>query len=83
MHTIGLIDEALALAHRAGYAVRQEWLAGSGGGCEIGGRKWLFLDLALSPAERLEQILDVLRREPLAAELSPGHPLLPLLAGRD
>ncbi len=65
MHTVELLGEAIALAERLGYRIRQEWLGGnSGGGCELKGRKWLFLDLALGPTDQLDQVLDTLRREP-------------------
>ena len=71
MHTVELLDEALTLAGEMGYRIRTEWLDGSGGGdCEIGGQKWIFLDLALSPVEQLEQVLDTLRREPDAQSRS-------------
>jgi hypothetical protein len=40
-------------------------LGGSGGGaCEFGGRKWLFVDLALTVDEQLDQIGRVLRADP-------------------
>jgi len=46
MHTVELLEEAIHMAERAGYKVRQEWMGGCGcGGCEIKGRKWIFLDL--------------------------------------
>jgi hypothetical protein len=62
MHTVDLLEQAVAMAESVGYAVRQEWLGGAGGGsCEIRGRKWLFVDLALTPAEQLSQVLEVLR----------------------
>jgi hypothetical protein len=65
MHTVDLLDQALALADSLGYRVRQEWLGGSGGGgCEIRGQKWLFLDLALTPVEQFSQVLDALRGDP-------------------
>ena len=65
MHTVELLEEAVCLAEQAGYRVRQEWLCGrGGGGCEIRGGKWLFLDLAVEPAEQLDQVLDTLRRDP-------------------
>lgn len=76
MHTVELLDEALTLAGQIGYRIRTEWLDGSGGGdCEIGGQKWIFLDLALGPAEQLEQVLATLRREP-AAQTSSMSPQL-------
>jgi len=83
MHTIELLEQALDLAGRLGYKVRQEWLDGiGGGGCELGGRKVLFLDLALGPVDQLDQVLDTLRREPDAARLPMPHQLRELLKVR-
>jgi len=80
MHTVVLIAHALNLAERLGYLIRQEWLEGNGGGgCELRGRKFLFIDLATSPAEQLEMALGVLRGEPRAAELSMPQELRDLL----
>jgi hypothetical protein len=65
MHTVELVREAIALAQRAGYRIRQEYLGGAmGGGCEFGGQKWVFLDVSLGPADQLDQILDALRNDP-------------------
>jgi hypothetical protein len=65
MHTVELLEAALAAARQAGYRVRDEWLGGSGGGgCEIRGQKWLFLDLALAPSDQLEQVVETLARDP-------------------
>jgi hypothetical protein len=83
MHTVELLQQAVELAARVGYQVRQEWLGGAGGGgCELRGRKILFLDLALGPAEQLDQVIDALRREPGAAGLPMPHELGELLALR-
>lgn len=83
MHTVELLDEAISLAERLGYRVRQEWLGGNGGGgCELKGCKWLFLDLALDPTDQLDQVLDTLRREPLAPTLPIPPELQKLLALR-
>jgi hypothetical protein len=61
MHTVQRLGEALQRAGRLGYEVRQEWLGGNGGGaCELRGRKILFLDLALGPADQLDQVLGAL-----------------------
>ena len=80
MHTVEVLEQALDLAERLGYRVRQEWLGGSGGGgCELGGRKVLFLDLALGPIDQLDQVLDTLRREPDVAGLPMPHQLGELL----
>lgn len=65
MHTVDLVGEALAVAERAGYRIRQEYLGGTmGGGCEFGGQKWIFLDISLGPVDQLDQILEALRQEP-------------------
>jgi hypothetical protein len=65
MHTVDLLEQACALAEQLGYRTRQEWLGGCGGGaCEFGGRKWIFVDLALSVIEQLEQVAEALRQDP-------------------
>jgi len=83
MHTVELLEEAIALAEKAGYQVRQEWLGGSGGGdCEIKGQRWIFLDLAVGPLDHLELVLQVLQREPNAVSMPMPHELRNLLALR-
>lgn len=83
MHTVELLEEAVALAKRVGYQIRQEWLGGAGGGaCEVRGGKWIFLDLALGPADQLEQVLAALRHEPEALAMPMPHPLRDLLQPR-
>ena len=65
MHTFELLNEAISLAESLGYGVRHEWLGGGqGGGCEIAGRKWLFVDLALNPWEQLDQVVQTLQADP-------------------
>ena len=67
MRTVELLERALAVAETLGYTVRHEYLAGGGGGaCEYAGRKWLFVDLALSADEQLDQVVEALRSEPRA-----------------
>ena len=83
MHTVAILEQALDLAARLGYGIRQEWLAGSGGGgCELNGQKIFFLDLALDPGEQLDEILAVLRHDPEAARLPMPHELRNLLQVR-
>lgn len=67
MHTVELLDEAIALARRLGYTVRLEALDGHAGSCVVAGRKLLLVDLAAGPAERLETVLDALREDAAAA----------------
>ena len=70
MLTVELLEEALELARRAGYKVRQEWLDGcAGGACTIREQKWLFLDPTLTPAEQLEEVLNALWADPDVASL--------------
>jgi hypothetical protein len=83
MHTVELLVHALDLAVRLGYSVRQEWLAGiGGGGCELKGRKLLFLDLDLGPVDQFEQVLGTLRHEPEAQKLPMPQELRELLKVR-
>ena len=65
MHTVELLEQATSLAEDLGYGVRYEWLGGaSAGACEIAGKKWIFIDLALSVVEQLEQVTKALRSDP-------------------
>lgn len=65
MRTVEMLEQAVCTARDLGYRIRHEWLGGGGGGaCEFGGRKWLFVDLALSVEEQLEQICSALRADP-------------------
>jgi hypothetical protein len=83
MHTVETLEAALALARQIGYRVREEWLDGrGGGGCEIHGRKWIFLDLALAADEQLDQVLDTLRADPATAGAPMPDALRPLLGIR-
>jgi hypothetical protein len=62
MHTVDLLDEAVALAAKLGFGVRQDWFGGTqAGACELDGQRWIFIDLALTPRDQLEQVLDALR----------------------
>jgi hypothetical protein len=83
MHTVELLGHCLDLARRTGYEIRQEWLAGNGGGgCVLRGKKILFLDLALTPAEQLDQTLDTLRHDPEAPQLPMPNEVRELLTLR-
>ena len=82
MHTVEILGYCLDLARRLGYDIRQEWLDGNGGGCILRGRKILFLDLALGPAEQLDQVLDTLRHDNDAQTLPMPSQLSELLAVR-
>ena len=83
MHTVELLEEAIALATRSGIGVRQEWFGGStAGACEFNGRKWIFVDLSLSLHEQLEQVLEALRELGELAEPAPSRRLQSLLNSR-
>ena len=83
MHTVELFEEVLKVANRLGYGVRHEWLGGQGcSACEFGGRKWLFVDLAVPTAEQLDQIAEALRSDPGVHLLDLAEPLRKLLETR-
>jgi hypothetical protein len=68
MHTVELLQEAMDVARRLGYEVRQDWLGGDGGGhCIVRGRKWLLLDVAQTVEEQLNVVAEALRGEAGAA----------------
>ena len=76
MHTVELLEEACRVAGTLGYCVRQEWLSGGGGPCEIKGKRWLFIDLSLPPLEQLDQVLAAVREVPDAPGAVPMSPQL-------
>lgn len=66
MSTIERIDQLIEIAQQLGYRIRHDYFGGTGGGkCEFGGQKWLFMDLALTTVEQLEQLQEALADEPL------------------
>lgn len=84
MHTVELLEQAIAAAEKLGYSIRQEWLGGTGGGyCEFGGRKWVFIDLSLSNVEQLDQVAAALRQDSGLDTLQLSRPLRMLLDARD
>lgn len=70
MHTVELLESATKLAAQLGFKIRQEWLDGGGGACELKGQRWLFVDLSLNTTEQLDQVLSALRGDPRAAEFA-------------
>ena len=64
MHTVELMEQGVAALEMLGIGVREEYIGGAGGGlCEIAGRRWVFVDLALSKSEQLDQLLHALRQD--------------------
>lgn len=62
VHTIELLEEAVRLAELNGIKLRRSWMGGiSGGGCQIQGESWIFVDLSLSSREQLAQVISGLR----------------------
>jgi hypothetical protein len=83
MHTVDRLEQMMQLARKAGYTVRLEWLGGAGGGaCEFAGRKWIFVDLALSVVEQLDQVSSALKDEPLVPPRETPLPVQHRLAQR-
>jgi hypothetical protein len=76
MHTVELLQEAMDVARRLGYEVRQDWLGGDGGGhCIVRGRKWLLLDVAQTAEEQLDVVAEALRGESGAARVAKSREL--------
>ncbi|MCE9605932.1 MAG: hypothetical protein K8U03_13630 [Planctomycetia bacterium] len=83
MHTVELLEAALAAIKRLGYRVRAEHLDGGKGGlCEFNGRRWLFLDISQAPLEQLHQVLELLRADPKLATLQLAPELNRLVYAR-
>jgi hypothetical protein len=80
MHTVELIDEAIRIAMACGFSVRQEWLGGAmAGACQFKGRRWVFVDLALTPGEQLEQLVSAIAAEPQVAEIAVSQQMQRML----
>ena len=76
MHTVELLEQAISTAQHLGYQIRQEWLGGGGGGgCQIAGKDWIFIDLALNAEDQLDQVLETLREDPGVYTLRIGPEL--------
>ncbi len=70
MHTVERLERALESARQRGFRIRHEWLGGEGGGaCEFNGQRWIFIDLALDPAEQLDVVLEALGEEQTPATI--------------
>lgn len=79
MDTLGLLEECLQLVRDLGYEIREEPLGElAGGGCVIGGRRIVLLNLEHGPAERLDHLLRLLATTPEAVDLPKSR----LLAAR-
>ena len=84
MLTVELLEQALELARRNGYKIRQEWLDGSpGGACIIRGQKWLFLDPTRSQRDLLSDVLDALWADPEVTAIDVSVELQREIAGRE
>ena len=65
MHTVELFEHLVDVARHLGYQIRHEYLGGVGGGrCEVGGKKWIFVDLALNSSEQLDQLVEAIQEDP-------------------
>jgi hypothetical protein len=83
MHTVELLDQLLKMAENLGYRVRHEYLGGVGGGfCEIQGQKYIFVDLALTTVEQLEQAAGAMRHDPAVDWHSTPPAIRPLMGLR-
>ena len=59
------IERLSEIAQQLGFRLRYDYFGGSGGGpCEFSGKRWLFIDLALSSIERLELLRTAIVSDP-------------------
>jgi hypothetical protein len=71
MHTVELFEHLQDVGRQLGYQLRHEYLGGVGGGrCEVAGKRWIFIDLALNSSEQLDQLVEALREDPAIHTLS-------------
>ena len=83
MATANLLAEAVKLARKTGYQIREDCLDGAGGGhCQIHGGKWLLLDVTQSLEEQLSDTVDALRVDPQVWQFKPSPDLAKLLEVR-
>ncbi|MBL9094315.1 MAG: hypothetical protein JNL96_24050 [Planctomycetaceae bacterium] len=84
MHTVDLLEAAIAAVKKLGYRVRLEALdeGATAGVCEFAGKRWLFLDAKQGPLDQLHQVLDVLRTVPRDDRLALADPLERLIERR-
>jgi hypothetical protein len=77
----GLLAEAMDVARRLGYQIREDDLDGAGGGhCSFHGKKWLLVDVTQDVDDQLRDVLDALRQEPEALAGNLSSRLATLLA---
>jgi hypothetical protein len=77
--TIGLLQEAMQLAHDLGYRVREEPLGDlPGGRCTVNGAQHVLLNVEHSVADRLDRLLQAIAADPRLA----SEPKSRLLAAR-
>jgi hypothetical protein len=83
MHTVELFEQLVRISERLGYLVRHEYLGGVGGGqCEVSGKKCIFIDLALTAAEQLDQIVEALQEDPAIHSLALPDEIAQLVGDR-
>ena len=71
MYSADLMESALKFAKSQGYSIRYEWFGGNGGGsCEISGKKWMFIDLALNTVDQCDLVIQCLQADK-AIQTSP------------
>jgi hypothetical protein len=83
VHSVELLEQALATARRLGFRIREDALEGcAGGACQIKGEPWLFVDPSLSTRERLELVLEALTALGEAIDGELPAPLARVIHGR-
>jgi hypothetical protein len=76
IHSVELLEMALAAAAQLGYRIRDDQLGGlPGGACQLKGQKWLLLDPSISVRERLELVIQALAADSDALAMEVPGPL--------
>ena len=74
MSVVTQIDQWLETARQLNFKIRYDYFGGTGNSiCEFGGNKWLFVDLALSSLEQLEQIQQAVQSDPMFGMLDENQ----------
>jgi hypothetical protein len=70
-NSVDLLEKAIDCAKSLGIAVRTEVLdGGTGGYCRIGSKAYIFLDQALTAAEQLDIVMQVLQQHSSEREVA-------------
>ena len=83
MHNVELLEQALIVARKLGFRVREEYVGDiDGGSCVVRGQKMLFLDPQLSIPDRLTIVCETLAADPQLDHRTLSPALAARISGR-